>query len=82
MLYTILIVATLAILAAVCELPALIRQARRRDVFTYSIMLIIGSILSVFALNEIQFPSLMKLPELMYKPLNEWMKHALNVKDG
>jgi hypothetical protein len=82
MLNTILIVVTLALIAAILELPPLIKKAFTKEVITYSVMLIIGSILSVAALQEIQIPSPMKVPEMIYKPLYEWMQQTLKIKDG
>lgn len=82
MLLTILIVVTLALIALLIELPPLIKKAFTREAFAYSFMLIIGSILSVIALREIHIPSTMRIPEMMYKPLYEWMQHTFNVKDG
>ncbi|MEK8128728.1 hypothetical protein WMW72_12510 [Paenibacillus filicis] len=74
MVKTILVVVLLAVIAAAVELPAQIRQAWTRDVVVYAVLLIVGSILSTYALLGIQFPSLMRVPELMFKPISEWFQ--------
>lgn len=82
MLKSIIIVFTLASLVAVLELPLLIRKAWTKEVILYSVMLIAGSILSVFAMQGIQLPSTMKVPEVIYKPLYDWMQQILKIKKG
>ncbi len=80
MLMIILIVMTLASIAAVLELPPLIRKAWTKEVVIYSVMLISGSILSIVALQGIQLTSPMKLPEVIYKPIYNWMQYILQIK--
>ncbi|REK76845.1 hypothetical protein [Paenibacillus paeoniae] len=73
MIHSIMIVSIIAIIAAGFELPNQIKKRWKKEVILYVLFLIAGSVLSVYALLEIQLPSPLMIPELMYKPLHRWI---------
>ncbi|RXZ80058.1 hypothetical protein EBB07_20135 [Paenibacillaceae bacterium] len=73
MIKTILLVTLVALLAAAFEVPAQWKQGRIKEVIAYSLLLVAGSVLSVIAIQDIQIPSPMIVPETIYKPLYNWL---------
>ncbi|MFF2019073.1 hypothetical protein [Paenibacillus sp. NPDC058177] len=81
MTLTIIVVSCWSLAIAAFELPPLIRKGWARETLIFTVMLVAGAIVSIVALQGIQTPSPMRVPELIYKPLYQWMQHILQVKD-
>jgi hypothetical protein len=82
MVITIMTVSLLAILVAALELPPLLRKGWWKEALTFAVMLIAGAIVSILALEKVQMPSMMVLPEFIYKPFYYWMRYILQIKEN
>ncbi|MBE9916154.1 hypothetical protein G8C92_19240 [Paenibacillus donghaensis] len=72
-----LIILCVAGAAAWNELPKLFRQRMGKEIAVFLIMLAGGTILSLMAVSEREFPSPLKFIEVMYGPINHWFDQWL-----
>ncbi|WP_239615992.1 hypothetical protein [Cohnella mopanensis] len=76
MLGTIVVLAASALVAAL-ELPALFRRKWRKEIFLYFVLLIPGTLLSIFAIRVSRIPSPLNIVIVVYKPVYEWFSYLL-----
>jgi hypothetical protein len=76
-MWSITFIVLIAIILMLIDVPNIVRKKKRKDLFFFLTILIVGAVLNILNVLHINIPSPVSLLHIVYGPISDWIEVML-----